>query len=1117
LPEGYEPMVCEENSRYAGSATSKFVDVRGGVVWRANFYLKYTGEAAPVDEAVDPTSAKTFDTAWLDHVGPGTGWAYPLEGRTPAQRAVDLGIRAPDLASVTIRLNGREVSALNMQRRVTSTDKTTSLFRWRGVDIQRGENRFEAQITHPDGRIEVLARSIWFVDEAKRARLVDDQSVLVADGRTTPVIAIRLEDAEGRPVHPGMIADVSVSAPYRKLSETDLEGSDAIARAELSSVGSAVGEDGVVRLELEPTLETGRVRIEVPLSDGRIEEIMAYVRPEQRDWIVVGLAEAEGGYLDTDDMSPVDEDDLYTDGRFALFAKGMVRGDWLMTVAIDTAKRRGARDVEVFDQIDPNAYYTLYGDRTTQYQEAPSQYPVYVKLERETAQFMFGDFNTDLRDSELAQYSRRLSGVRVLHEGEQLSATAFAADTNQGFVKDEIAADGTSGPYRLTQAPIVRGSEVITIEVRDRTRPDEVISRQALVRFVDYDIDYETGQLLFRAPVDATDAAFNDQVIVVDYEAVSDAERNLTYGGRASVKLADGQIEVGVSHIHEDGSIERADAESHLTGVDVRGTLGEQTQYRAEYATSTRRPGFDDAPEQTGDSWLAEVAHQRERLAIVAYAREEGAGFGLGQTGSNTQGIRRVGVDVAALVTDTVDAGTGQRKTRTLRAAGYREESLSQDATRTVGELSLVQQTARGTVGAGLRNVNETVDGNPRESVQATAQLSRSFPELGLTILAAHDQPLGAKNSEEVSLFPERTLIGFDKQITSRATLNVRHEELDGQNASGNNTIVGVTLQPWEGGRITTGLSNVTQDSAERLSATVGVDQTVRFSNAWSLSLGAADRSRIDGGDEPLDPFADAAVSPLAEGERSPLTLDESFTSGYVGLAYRGDGEVASLRGEMRESVGNRRFAAILGGAREISNQFSYAGGVRYQRETGSVSADRQTLDARLGAAYRPRGDGAIWFNRLDLKHSQQDGGTEDWRLINNLAANTMVTDRTQLAGFLGVKYAEATLADVQVSGWTQLIGAELRHDISERVDVGIHGMLMHSGASGTREFSIGPSVGFSPREDIWMSIGYNFTGFQDDDFEAAEYADQGIYLKLRLKFDQDDVDGLLRRVSPQQ
>ncbi len=1118
LPEGYEPMVCEENSRYAGSATSKFVDVRGGAVWRANFYLKRTLDDVPATPAETGPAVQeeaTYDIAWLDQAGPGTGWAYPEAGRSPAQRSVSIGIRAPDRSSVSLRLNGREVPRLNAQRRLTSTDQQTSLFRWRGVDIQRGENRFEAHVVHADGREEVLTRSIWFVDEAQRARLVDDQSVLVADGRTPPVLAVRLEDAEGRAVHPGMIADISVAAPYRQLSEAELEGSDAVTRSEIAATGAAVDEDGIVRIELEPTLETGRVRLEVPLRDGRIEEISAYLRPEKRDWIVVGLAEAEGGYLDTSDMSPVDEDDLYSDGRLALFAKGMVRGDWLLTVAVDTAKRRGSRDDEVFDQIDPNAYYTLYGDRSVQYQEAPSQYPVYVKLERSTAQLVFGDFNTDMRDSELSAYSRRLSGLRAIHEGERFSATVFAAETNQGFVKDEIPADGTSGPYTLSEAPIVRGSEEIYIEVRDRTRPDQVLARRNLVRFVDYDIDYDTGRLLFRAPVDATDAAFNEQVIVADYEAVSDAERNVTYGGRAAVSFGEGALKVGLSHIHEDGGVDAADAESELTGIDLRGRLGEQTQFRAEYATSTNRPGEDGSAEDTGEAWLVEVAHQREGVAVIAYAREEGAGFGLGQTGSNTQGVRRVGAEVSALVGDSVDADTGNRRTRTLRAAGYREESLSQDATRTVGELSLQQSTGHGSAEIGLRSVNETVDEAPRESILATASLSRSFPEFGLTVLAAHDQPLGEKNSDEVSLFPGRTLIGLDKQLTQRATLNLRHEHLEGSNASGNNTIVGVTLLPWQGGRITSGLSNVTQDNSQRLSATVGVDQTLRLSPTWSLSVGAADRSKIDGDEAPLDPFADTAVSPLAEGERSVLTSDESFTSAYLGLAYRAEKEVASVRGEMRESLDTLRYAAILGGARQITEEFSYAGAVRYQTEEGGERSNRQSMDARLGAALRPREEGTVFFNRLDLKSSREEGQFDDWRLVNNFTTNTMVTDRTQLAGLVGVKYVETELEDVQVSGWTHLLGAELRHDITERLDIGLQALMMHSGASRTKEYSIGPSIGFSPRNDVWLSLGYNFTGFEDDDFEAAEYADEGVYVKLRLKFDQDDISGLLDQVSP--
>ena len=137
-----------------------------------------------------------------------------------------------------------------------------------------------------------------------------------------------------------------------------------------------------------------------------------------------------------------------------------VKGDWLLTVAIDTAKRRGQEDRELYEAIDPNAYYTLYGDRSVQAHDAESRYPVYMKLEKNTAQILFGDFNTDLNDSELARYSRNLSGLKASQDGETFSATVFAAETNQGFVKDEIRADGTSGPYQLSQRDIVRNQPV---------------------------------------------------------------------------------------------------------------------------------------------------------------------------------------------------------------------------------------------------------------------------------------------------------------------------------------------------------------------------------------------------------------------------------------------------------------------------------------------------------------------------------------------------------------------------------------------------------------------------------------------------------------------------------
>ncbi|MEM7768391.1 MAG: hypothetical protein AAF253_13035 [Pseudomonadota bacterium] len=73
----------------------------------------------------------------------------------------------------------------------------------------------------------------------------------------------------------------------------------------------------------------------------------------------------------------------------------------------------------------------------------------------------------------------------------------------------------------------------------------------------------------------------------------------------------------------------------------------------------------------------------------------------------------------------------------------------------------------------------------------------------------------------------------------------------------------------------------------------------------------------------------------------------------------------------------------------------------------------------------------------------------------------------------------------------------------------------MHTTATGTSEYSIGPSIGFSPKENIWASVGYNVTGFRDEDFQAAEYTREGLYLKFRLKFDENDVSGLLKHVTP--
>jgi hypothetical protein len=57
---------------------------------------------------------------------------------------------------------------------------------------------------------------------------------------------------------------------------------------------------------------------------------------------------------------------------------------------------------------------------------------------------------------------------------------------------------------------------------------------------------------------------------------------------------------------------------------------------------------------------------------------------------------------------------------------------------------------------------------------------------------------------------------------------------------------------------------------------------------------------------------------------------------------------------------------------------------------------------------------------------------------------------------------------------------------------------------------SVGVDLGVTVARNVWVSIGYNFAGFRDDDFEASRYTAQGPFVKFRMKADQDTFRDLI-------
>lgn len=296
---------------------------------------------------------------------------------------VKLAVKHAGDEALTVLLEGQPISPLHIAGVTRLPDGGVAITHWRGVEIKDGPNRFTVITKTTDG-VETARfdRIVYYVTEATKARFMPGFSVLAADGRTAPEIAIRFTDAAGRPVHRGRVIDVEVEPPYRSAQSKERFDARPLTEGQAARTSVVIGDDDVARVRLEPTLRSGAVRVVVKLDSAtgpQVEKtIDAWLKPEQREWILVGLAEGTVALntISGNMKSGGGGSDISTDGRVAFFAKGTIKGEWLLTIALDTARRRGDRDDQVFRQIDPNAYYTLYGDATEQDYEGESRYPL---------------------------------------------------------------------------------------------------------------------------------------------------------------------------------------------------------------------------------------------------------------------------------------------------------------------------------------------------------------------------------------------------------------------------------------------------------------------------------------------------------------------------------------------------------------------------------------------------------------------------------------------------------------------------------------------------------------------------------------------------------------------
>lgn len=1117
LPPGARPVACFVNTRSTGSAISQFVELRPGMMGRVEFYLEFDAlpeadaapDAAPAagdaagDAAPDPASLSPllrYDLAWLD--GPGAdapvGFVAPGPAHMPRSEAIDVVVLRPVGAQSELSVNGVAVPAIRSEPMIRSSDGRRELVRFRAVRIGPGRNTLELVIRAADGAVLLDdSREVLFGVRPGRVELVRSSSLLESDGRSQPRIVLRLTDAQGIPIRPGLQVGVTVDAPFGFAPEVAPRASAPASRRHASGRTTAtVGENGLLTLPMAPTLEGGTARLTIPLA-GRALSVAVPIAVPDRPWVLVGLAEGTLAHESVRrHMRREGEIGNALAGRVSLFAEGVIRGEWLLTLRYDSAEQG-----EAFHGIDPDADYIVYGDRSAQGNAAQSRFPLYLRLRREGAELLVGDFNTGLTAGGVS-INQQVTGARAIFENEDWRVMVFGAELRNRRVEDRIALNGTVGPYRLSQGNIVPHSPHVRLVTVSRVDASEELDSRTLQAGRDYVISHASGQLFLRNAIPAFTPALDRHVLVIDYE-VDDELRNGTMAGIRAERQVTQDLRVGATALRAT-RVEGRDLTVTLAGVDVTYQVTDALRLSAETLLAHRR--FADRT-LTGQRSEVRAELDRDDTTLSAYLRQQRGQVGL-TASEQPLDTTVLGVELRHRLWQ--DAETPDR-TLALEARLLAEADRLADRLGTDAEILLTRSDARLTQSLGLRRVTGRTATERQDDLRLVYRGTWTSEDDRLT------QTLGIEGSlrGEGAAAGDLMRLGMGYRLTERISMFglLDIDRMRSPEAEAHRLTFGAEFTPRDGRSYRTGLSWAVGDGLgasgrdpDGAALFVGGDHAYGLGQGTTATLGVDAQWSMGA---PGEAMARPSYEPFGTEIGNPF-IGESFTTLRAGLGHEtetwGAGLALETRLTDRETTGNvsLRLDGLIGDSWAVGGE-AFLGATR---ATGQET--RRSAELRLSAAHRGGPRDPITLVQASL--SQEDeGGVASSTALASVSRSQYLSATEFLNMRYGVKHTSATLSSGEVSDLLTLLGVEYRRDVTESMDIGLHLAALHAAGGRDTSYSFGLSLGATPFEDGWLNFGYNFTGFHDADFAGLGHTAQGPFIQFRLKFDADSLRGLVQ------
>ncbi len=520
-----------------------------------------------------------------------------------------------------------------------------------------------------------------------------------------------------------------------------------------------------------------------------------------QDYVMfVAMGDGKAGYnMNKGSIEPIQNSDkylpgFYSEGKMAYYLKGKIKGKYVVTSSFDTERQTK----EALKAFKDEQYYPIYGDASTvNYDATNTEGPLYLSIEWDKSQAIWGNYAVAFNNTEFANYTRTLYGgkldyktVASIEYGEpKTNVVVFHAETRQRSAHNEFL--GTGGSlYYLRNQDVVSGTDKLRVEVRDSIT-GLVKSTVDIKENVDYDLDYATGRVLFWRPVSMivdnnhliSNGLLNgDPVYVVaDYEYfVNDQLAEATQGVRVAQAVGKNVV-AGVTYVTET----QASRDYQLKGEDVTVHLGKESTVQAEYAQTASKgqnsfmstdggitfSALASSSDISGKAYgIKQDARLFDRVGLKSYYKWIDAGYSTGDTASQ-QGKELAGLALTFDLTP-VTRLTASRDVQRLIDQGNIQTVMQVGAQETITTIVQVVHDARRlrlTYGLQSNEVRNKSEGytSTTNTQAATAAFQAEYALNPKTDLVFQHQQniLGTPG--------QSTTLGVKRQLTNKLRVNI--------------------------------------------------------------------------------------------------------------------------------------------------------------------------------------------------------------------------------------------------------------------------------------------------------------------------------------------------------